>query len=64
LTSGKTTALVELAPADQWEDREYCNLNRDASLARNIAPETDAIPRGMAIPTIIYPAEKMKSSIA
>ena len=47
----KTTALVELAPADQWEDGEFCNLNREASLAGNIAPETDAIPRGMAIPT-------------
>jgi hypothetical protein len=47
LTSGKTTALTELTLADQWEDRESCNLQTEASLARNITPATDATPGGL-----------------
>jgi hypothetical protein len=47
LTSGKTTALTELTLADQWEDRESCNLQTEASLARNITPASDATPGGL-----------------
>ena len=63
MKGGKTTALVGLPLTDQWEGRDDCNLDREASLARNIARKPDAIPRGEAI-SIYYPAEKMKSTIA
>ena len=46
LWGGKTTALVGPPQTDQWEGRDASNLDRDASLARNIARKTDAIPRG------------------
>jgi hypothetical protein len=60
LKGGKTTALVGLTLADQWEGRKTGNLDKAASLARNIAPKGDATPRGDATPTDIYPAENLK----
>jgi hypothetical protein len=44
--------------------RKTCNLDRAASLDRNIVPKADATPRGDATPKDIYPAENLKSTIA